>query len=536
MATKDLVEISIVGKVAEKSADLQRKIITPTKETQVVTPDEGYYGLSEVIVSPPTIDGDEILKAVNNTNTLLSESYVGGDAKASEILEGKTAYVKGKKVEGTIEKYNGVTDIEISSGEEKDVVLLTQNALVDKNINIKVKSDEVETPYFYFKRLLYADKEDYPYKIMSVIEKNLVSNDKLYFYYSPTSTVNINTIKIGNKEKITITNSGKNELDASGTTVKVYNPVFQLEEEFYYAITYCNTLEELKSIIGQSRNIVVAYIDVMDDCYRIPNIDEDIDMTHFNLVNDPYLRYPIFRYFNNLIYDYGEFHGKYRLKMPTSDNNIYIYAKNFSNRIIEFEPDYLEEYNKKYNGALKYIYIPSTNNGFPVKGFIFPFPTRIAYSINNSSDTTSINLASSKYQQYNTFINLDLYLNSDYYYNIGNRMDKIQPNFINIKLFNIGVNLLLGQTGKFGDMLTYESIIHTIRQLINVGSSRILTIGTINKRKIADTYVKLIEITADMLDEDEFVAKKKPFAICESTDEGAMTIDEYVALKNWKIA
>lgn len=536
MATKDLVEISIVGKVAEKGADLQRKIITPTKETQVVTPDEGYYGLSEVIVSPPTIDGEEIIQKVNEISETLSESYVGGDAKASEILEGKTAYVKGKKVQGTIEKYNGVTDIEISSGEEKDVVLLTQNALVDKNINIKVKSDEVETPYFYFKRLLYADKEDYPYKVMSVIEKNLVTNDKLYFYYSPTSTININTIKIGNKEKITITNSGKNELDASGTTVKVYNPVFQLEEEFYYAITYCNTLDELKNIVGYFQNIVVAYIDVMYDCYRIPNIDEDVDMTHFNLTTAPYLRYPIFRYFNNLVLDYGEFHGKYRLKMPTSDYNIYIHAQNFSNRIIEFEPDYLEEYNKKYNGSLKYIYLPPTNNGFPVKGFIFPFPTRITYSINNTSDINDATSRSSKYQQYNTFVNLDLRISNSYYYSIGNRMDKIKPNFINIKLFNIGTNLLLGQTDKFGDMLTYESIIHTIKELVNVDSSRILTIGNVNKRKIANTYVKLIEITADMLNEDELVAKKKPFVICESTDEGAMTIDEYVALKNWKIA
>lgn len=51
--------------------------------------------------------------------------------------------------------------------------------------------------------------------------------------------------------------------------------------------------------------------------------------------------------------------------------------------------------------------------------------------------------------------------------------------------------------------------------------------GTANKAKIADTYVKLLE--------DDGTGKH-PFEVCESTDEGAMTIEDYCTAKNWQIA
>ena len=35
---------------------------------------------------------------------------------------------------------------------------------------------------------------------------------------------------------------------------------------------------------------------------------------------------------------------------------------------------------------------------------------------------------------------------------------------------------------------------------------------------------------------DQYIDNKKPFVQCESTDEGAMTINDYVALKNWALA
>ena len=48
--------------------------------------------------------------------------------------------------------------------------------------------------------------------------------------------------------------------------------------------------------------------------------------------------------------------------------------------------------------------------------------------------------------------------------------------------------------------------------------------------------MKLVDITDEMRAEDEFIDLKKPFVVCESTDEGAMSVTEYVTSKNWQLA
>lgn len=56
------------------------------------------------------------------------------------------------------------------------------------------------------------------------------------------------------------------------------------------------------------------------------------------------------------------------------------------------------------------------------------------------------------------------------------------------------------------------------------------------KAYINNTYVKLIPITAAMREQDPYIDNKKPFEVCASTDEGAMTLIEYAISKNWAIA
>lgn len=113
--------------------------------------------------------------------------------------------------------------------------------------------------------------------------------------------------------------------------------------------------------------------------------------------------------------------------------------------------------------------------------------------------------------------------------------------FINCKnikklvLKNIAITLTVGVT-TYGHLLTVESLIGLIYELRGAGKSRKLTVGSANLEKLANVYVKLIEITDEMRAEDDLIDEKLPFVVCESTDEGAMLITDYVLLKNWSLA
>ena len=103
----------------------------------------------------------------------------------------------------------------------------------------------------------------------------------------------------------------------------------------------------------------------------------------------------------------------------------------------------------------------------------------------------------------------------------------------NCFLRNIKVNLTVGSGTTYGHLLTLESLLFMIKELINVGSSRTFTIGTANLNKLTNVYVKTIEITDEMRAEDEYIDLKLPFEVCESTDEGARLITSYVTSKKW---
>ena len=73
---------------------LQPKTVTPTKKQQNITPDAGYYGLSDVTVAA------------------IPDNYIDtsdADAVAANILIDKTAYVDGAKVTGTMANNGSVS-------------------------------------------------------------------------------------------------------------------------------------------------------------------------------------------------------------------------------------------------------------------------------------------------------------------------------------------------------------------------------------------------------------------------------------------
>jgi hypothetical protein len=85
--------------------------------------------------------------------------------------------------------------------------------------------------------------------------------------------------------------------------------------------------------------------------------------------------------------------------------------------------------------------------------------------------------------------------------------------------------------------LTVESLIHTAQQLRDRSSTTqlTLTLGSTNKAKIANIYVKLIDATEEMIANDDLIESKLPFEVCESTDEGAMLLTDYIFIKNWNL-
>ena len=116
--------------------------------------------------------------------------------------------------------------------------------------------------------------------------------------------------------------------------------------------------------------------------------------------------------------------------------------------------------------------------------------------------------------------------------NVGNmgNMFKDCAKLTEVWIKNIKVNLQVGSGTSWGHLLTVDSLVHLCQELVNVGSSRTLTVGSANLTKLASVYVKLT------VPEAEDTTGKLPCEVCESTDEGAMLIEDYIALKHWQLA
>lgn len=106
---------------------------------------------------------------------------------------------------------------------------------------------------------------------------------------------------------------------------------------------------------------------------------------------------------------------------------------------------------------------------------------------------------------------------------------------VNCYLRNIKTNLQVGSGTSYGHLLTLDSLTHLIYELRDTGSLKTLTVGSANLEKLANVYVKTVDITDEMRAEDDLIDEKLPFVVCESTDEGAMLIIDYAVFKNWDI-
>ena len=102
----------------------------------------------------------------------------------------------------------------------------------------------------------------------------------------------------------------------------------------------------------------------------------------------------------------------------------------------------------------------------------------------------------------------------------------------NLGLKNIKVNLDLATCSA----LQIDSCINLVRECINTGSTRTIYFPRKLQAQIGSIYIKPIEITDEMREEDDLIGEKSPFEVCDSTDDGAILLTNYAPSKNWNIA
>lgn len=105
-------------------------------------------------------------------------------------------------------------------------------------------------------------------------------------------------------------------------------------------------------------------------------------------------------------------------------------------------------------------------------------------------------------------------------------------NLTNITVLNIKDNLQVGSGTSWGHLLTLDSLIGLCKECIKFNHSKTLTVGSANMEKLANVYIKFTDSAQTTID----VGAKGDVVQCESTDEGAMLISDYMGLKNWKLA
>ena len=107
-----------------------------------------------------------------------------------------------------------------------------------------------------------------------------------------------------------------------------------------------------------------------------------------------------------------------------------------------------------------------------------------------------------------------------------------------VTLKNIRRSLQIGSGTEYGHLWELPYLINAVKECWDLSAStqQTLTIGSANVEKIANVYVRLITPTAEQIEADPYINNKLPCEVCESTDEGAMTLTAYAGLKNWVLA
>lgn len=99
-------------------------------------------------------------------------------------------------------------------------------------------------------------------------------------------------------------------------------------------------------------------------------------------------------------------------------------------------------------------------------------------------------------------------------------------NLTNLYVYNVRKAITIGSGTTYGHLLTVDSLVHTIKELCTVTTATKLTMGEANLEKISGLYCRVLDDTTEKIEME----------LCESTDEGAITLADYALLKNWTFA
>ena len=485
---------------------LQSKSVQPIEEAQRITADEDFDGLDTVEVGaiPSNYVGSQVSRQDITTyeisvedRTIPAETFLIGDQIIKGVVLDKKTVIPSKEKQTVKSDADGIEEVLVEAIPD-EYIIPDGTLIVDENGSYDVtdkKSVEVNVPSKEFNLGIKVATENGKYK---------ASDDGLDGY----SEFEVNVAGSGGG-----TNGLQWVCDNMKTLKSMFvgytgesldEPLSRLDTSQVKDFSYCfSNCENLKAIpqLNTSGAEDISYI--YNNCKAL---DGTLTIDMSNVTNGSYA----FRYA-----------APDKIKFVNMNKNAQFtngaYMFNYAGYGVGKSP-IIEGLDLTYVTSMNYFIDHST-----VKGeFIHPETSKCT--------TFSNAFAYAKF----TTISLDLFSASTV-----TDMFKGCSLLENLTLKNIQKTLTIGSGTSYGHLLTVDSLINIIQELwdnSSGSSTKKLSMGTKNLEKIANVYVKLIDVTDEMTAEDQYVANKKPCVVCESTDEGAMTLTEYATSKNWQLA
>lgn len=535
MDTTKIVEKIKYGNIELKlkTENLQEKTVNPSTEVQTILPDHEYGGMSSVVVTAVTSDIDANIIPDN-------------------IKEGVT-----------------ILGVNGSLGELKGEILITDNGIHDvrnyasANVNVPMPDlsqttatadDVLEGKEFY-----NASGEKVAGTYKDMLQQILDARDGEYLFYAlgfsglsdiikNLNTTNLTTMRymFGNWTK----EMGYTSLDLSNMNV---SNVTTMAYCFYNSTGLRNV-----DLTGwdTSKVTTMAYM------FSHANMDDGLNVEHFNTSNVTNMEGMFYCGVPSL--DLSEWDVSKVINMK----NMFQDCRKLTNlNLTGWDTISLTSMSTMFYNCVS---LPNVDVGHlntsKVKDMSFVFANCPALTSLNLSewDTSNVTTLENMFYQCKALTSLNLndwdtsnvtnwyhtFQNCEKLVEILGELDLINTTNVNntfsnckalttVTLKNIKISLQIGSGTSYGHLLTLDTLLNTIKELHTntTTSTRKLTMGTANTAKLADVYVKLIEITDEMRAEDPYIDNKAPFVQCESTDEGAMLITEYVTtVKKWQLA